>query len=152
MSIDFEKYAIKGNEFVQLVTDELAVPTDKAGRIIRAVFHSLRNRLTHEESFQLLAQLPMSLKGVYVDGWRFSKDFNRITHIADFLEEVRKEDGRLAEFDFGDLSNTKTAVAAVFKALKYFVSDGEIQDIMDVLPAALKKFVKQSLVGTETIL
>ena len=152
MSINYEKYAVMGNEVVHLVTDELSIPKDKAGRIIRAVFHSLRNRLTHEESFQLLAQLPMSLKGVYVDGWKFSKDFNRITHIADFLEEVRKEDGKLAEFDFGDLPNTKTAVAAVFKALKYFVSDGEMQDIMDVLPAALKKFVKQSLVGAETIL
>ena len=152
MSIDFEKYAYMGNEVVHLVSDELSIPKDKAGRVIRAVFHSLRNRLTHEESFQLLAQLPMSLKGVYVDGWKFAKDFNRITHIADFLEEVRKEDGRLAEFDFGDLQNTKTAIAAVFKALKYFVSDDEMQDIMDILPAGLRKFVKQSLVGTEIIL
>ena len=152
MSIDFEKYAVMGNEVVHLVTDELSIPKDKAARIIRAVFHSLRNRLTHEESFQLLAQLPMSLKGVYVDGWKFTKGFNPISHIADFLEEVRKEDGRLAEFDFGDLPNTKAAITAVFKALKYFISDSEMQDIMDVLPAALKKFVKHSLVGTETIL
>ena len=152
MSIDFEKYAVKGNEFINLVTNELTIPKDKAGRIIRAVFHSLRNRLTHEESFQLLAQLPMSLKGVYVDGWKFSKDFNRISHIADFLEEVRKEDGGLAGFDFGDHSNTKMAISAVFKALKYFISDGEMQDILNILPAELKKFVKQSLIGSETLL
>ena len=64
MSLDFEKYAVKGNEFVRLVAEELDVSLDKAGRIIRAVFHALRNRRSHEESFQLLVQLPMSLKGV----------------------------------------------------------------------------------------
>ena len=53
------------------------------------MFHALRNWLSHEESFQLLAQLPMALKGVYVDGWKFDKAFNRLSHINDFLDEVR---------------------------------------------------------------
>jgi len=39
----------------------------------------------------LLAQLPVSLEGVYVDGWRFDKDFNRISHINGFLDEVRQK-------------------------------------------------------------
>ena len=95
MSLDFEKKG-EGNEFVRLVAEELEVSVDKAGRIIRAVFHALRNRLSHEESFQLLAQLPVSLKGVYVDGWRFNKDFHRISYINDFLDGVRQEDGGLA--------------------------------------------------------
>jgi uncharacterized protein (DUF2267 family) len=82
MALDFEKYAAKGNEFVRLVAEDLQVSHDRAGRIIRAVFHALRNRLNHEESFQLLAQLPMVLKGVYVDGWHFDKDFHRIRHIG----------------------------------------------------------------------
>ena len=54
---------------------------------------------------------------------------------------MRKEDGGLAGFDFGDHSNTKMAISAVFKALKYFISDGEMQDILNILPAELKKFV-----------
>lgn len=106
MSLDFEKYASKGNEFVKLVAEDLKVPREKAGRIIRAVLHSLRNRISHEESFQLMAQLPMVLKGVYVDGWKFDKDFNRISHLDDYLDEVRREDGGLAGYDFGN--NRKT--------------------------------------------
>ena len=113
------KYAVKGNEFVRLVVEELEVPRDKAGRIIRVVLRALRNRLSHEESFQLLAQLPMSLKGVYVDGWRFDKDFNRISHINEFLDEVRQEDGGLAGYDFSNNSKARVAVASVFKALNY---------------------------------
>ena len=55
MLFDFEKNAVKGNEFVRLVAEELEVPLDKAGRIIRALIHALRNRLSYKESFQLLA-------------------------------------------------------------------------------------------------
>jgi len=152
MSLDFEKYAAKGNEFVHRLAEELDVPKEKAGRIIRAVLHALRNRLSHEESFQLLAQLPMALKGVYADGWRFDKDFNRIHHVNDFLDEVRKEDGGLAGYDFGNNSKAQIAVACVFKALDYLVSEGEMNDIMDVMPAELKEFIKVSIASKDKIL
>lgn len=152
MSLDFEKYVAKGNEFVRLVADDLQIPRDKTGRIIRAVLHALRNRLSHEESFQLLAQLPMVLKGVYVDGWHFDKDFTRISHVDDFLDEVRKEDGGLAGFDFGNNKKAAKAVSAVFKAMNYFISEGEMNDITDVLPVELKDFIRESLSGKGVVL
>lgn len=55
-----------------------------AARIIRSVLHALRNRLSHQESFQLIAQLPMALKAVYVDGWKIKKEFQRISHLNEF--------------------------------------------------------------------
>ena len=152
MSLDFEKNAVKGNEFVRLVAEELEVPLDKAGRIIRAVFHALRNRLSHEESFQLLAQLPVLLKGVYVDDWRFNKVFNRISHINDFLDEVRQEDDGRTGYDFDNNSKAEVAIASVFKALNYFVSEGEMNDIIDVMPTELKQFLKESIAGKGTVL
>ena len=152
MSLDFEKYTAKGNEFVHLVAEEIKVPRDIAGRIIRAVLHALRNRLSHEESFQLIAQLPMALKGVYVDGWHFDKDFNRLKTVADFLDEVRKEDGGRAGYDFGNDLKARFTVSAVFKALSYFVSEGEINDVINVLPDEMKKFIRHSLASNETVL
>ena len=152
MALDFEKYAIKGNEFVGLVAEDLDLPVDKAGRIIRSVLHALRNRLVHEESFQLLAQLPMAMKGVYVDGWKFSKPFSRIRHLDDFLDEVREEDGGLAGYDFGNQASAKVAVGAVFKALRFFVSEGEMNDIIGVMPDELKKFIKERIAGSDVVL
>jgi len=152
MSLNFDKYATKGNEFIRLVACDLQAPNDKAGRIIRAVFHALRNRISHEESFQLLAQLPMALKGVYVDGWKFNKDFDRISHVNDFIDEVRREDRGLAGYDFGNDESAEKAVAAVFKAMKYFVSEGEFKDLMAVLPEEIKLFVRESIEGRGIIL
>ncbi len=147
-----KKNAVKRNEFVRLVAEELEVPLDKAGRIIRALIHALRNRLSYKESFQLLAQLPVSLKGVYVDGWRFNKIFNRISHINDFLDEVRQEGVGLAGYDFGNNAKAAVAVASVFKALNYFVSEEEMNDILDVMPSGLKQFIKESIEGKGTVL
>ncbi len=151
MSYNFEKYASKGNEFVNIIAEDLKVPKEKAGRIIRAVFHALRNRISHEESFQLLAQLPMALKGAYVDGWKFEKDYLRITHLTDFLDEIRKEDGELAGFDFGNDGTAKLAVIAVFKALSYFISEGELDDIFAALPKEIREFIQKKVVAKKMI-
>ncbi len=151
MSFNFEKYASKANEFVNLVAEDINVSKEKAGRIIRAVFHALRNRISHEESFELIAQLPMALKGAYVDGWKFKKDFERIHHLADFLDEIRKEDGELAGYDFGNNANAKHAIIAVFKALGSFVSEGEMEDIIIALPKELKVLIKKDVVGVKLV-
>jgi uncharacterized protein (DUF2267 family) len=151
MSFNFEKYASKGNEFVNSIAEDLTVSKEKSGRIIRAVFHALRNRISHEESFQLIAQLPMALKGAYVDGWKFDKHIYRINHLADFLDEIRKEDGELASYDFGNDTKAKHAVVTVFKALGRFVSEGEMEDIMATLPKELKTFIKKDVVGNRVV-
>jgi uncharacterized protein (DUF2267 family) len=36
---------------------------------LSAVLHSLRDRLTVDESDQLAAQLPLLVRGMYFDGW-----------------------------------------------------------------------------------
>lgn len=145
MSLNFEKYAAKGNEFVNLVAEELKIPRDKAGRIIRAVLQALRNRLTLEESFQVMAQLPMALKSVYVDGWKFNREFTRIKHIHDFFNEVRREDDQQAGYDFGNDVKAANAVGAVFRALNYYVSEGEMNDLINTMPAELKEFILNNI-------
>ncbi|MBL7849842.1 MAG: DUF2267 domain-containing protein, partial [Cyclobacteriaceae bacterium] len=74
MTIDFEKYAMKGNEFMNILARRLGDENnrDRAGRVLRHVFAVLRNHISPEESLQLLSQLPVAIKGVYVDGWTLS--------------------------------------------------------------------------------
>jgi uncharacterized protein (DUF2267 family) len=145
MSLDFEKYAAKGNEMINKLSVDLELPRDNAGRVMRSVLHALRNRLTIEESFQLLAQLPLVLKGVYVDGWKLTKPYSRIHYLEDFIEEVKNEDGRTADYDFDNAENSKRAIKSTFKILSYYLSEGEMEDMMAVLPKALKDFIRHSI-------
>ncbi len=152
MSLDFEQHAATANQFVRLVSEELGVTIIMAGKIIRAVFHALRNRSSHEESFQLMAQLPMALKGVYADGWKFSKDYLHISELNDFMEEIKQEDGGLSGYDFSDPEKAETAITVVFKALNYIISEEEMIDIISVLSPALQIFIKEKLMGEGTVL
>lgn len=145
MSIDFDKYAAKGNEVVNMLAEDLQVPKEKAGRILQAVLHALRNRLSMEESFQLMAQLPMALKSIYVDHWKYSNTFNRVKHLKDFLDEIRNEDHNMAGYDFGNDENAQVAIKAVFRTLYYYLSEGEMNDIITILPEELKRFIYQAL-------
>ncbi len=145
MSLDFEKYAAKGNEMVNMLAEDLKVPRDKAGRILRAVLHAMRNRLSLDESLQVVAQLPMALKGIYIDQWDPWHSFHRIHHIDEFINEIRKYDKTAAGYDFGNDESAKLAIQAVFRTLNQYLSAGEFRDVIAVLPRELKEFIQNSI-------
>lgn len=152
MSLDFEKYAAKGNEIVNMLSNELNISHDSAGRILRSTLHALRNRISLNESFDVLAQLPMALKAVYVDGWNPNNSFERLKHINEFLDEIRKEDGLTAAFDFGNDHKMKNIIGIVFKTLHYYISKGEMDDILNSLPQEIKEFIVERLEPTGSAL
>lgn len=141
MSIDFEKYAMKGNEFLNRLAQKLGDEgnRDRAARILRSVLHALRNRLTAEESLQLLSQLPMALKGVYVDGWNKIGPDKGIKTLEDFANEVIKEEGKTAWRDFSNMDEVGQAIHAVIETLVSYVSVDEMEEAFGTLPQELKK-------------
>ena len=142
MSLDFLQYAAKGNAFVNKIAEELNVPRDQAGRIVRAVFHALRDRLSTDESFQFLAQLPMALKGVYVDGWKHQETFVRIRHLDDFLDQIRQEDKGTAGYDFGNNQRALKAVSVVFQTLHDSISEGGFEGLVHTLPESYQTWLQ----------
>lgn len=145
MTTDFNKYAAKGNELLKVLAEDLEIPRGKAGRILRAVLHALRDHLSIEESLQVISQLPVALKGVYVDQWNMPQKNPRIHHVKQFLDEVRKYDAGLAGYDFGNDESAGRVVKAVFKTLNNYLSDGEFEDIIAVLPTEIKEFIRDSI-------
>ncbi len=147
MSIHFDEYAQKGKSLLKEVAKELKTDdTDRAGRMLRCVLRALRNRLTIEESFQLLGQLPMCLKGIYVDGWKVRMDPRKINHISEFRADIMKEDDWAALKDFYFEGSVDDAIKAVFKVLSKHVSAAEIHHVMEVLPADLRMILDETYV------
>lgn len=140
MALNFNKYVQKAEEFINEVAFELGDPDDKAkaARIMRAVLHAFRNRVPPAESLQLISQLPMLIKAIYVDGWKISNEGRRMRHLTDFIEAVRENDGIENNYDFVTDYEVKVAIEVVFRVLKNHVSEGEIHDIIAVLPGELK--------------
>ena len=152
MALNFEKFASQGNDYLNRLAKELKIPdnNEKVGRILKAVLHAIRNHLVPEESIQLIAQFPMFLKAVYVDGWSLSKKHKRTKHINDFIEEVRQEDGTTENKDFETDDDVLRAIKAVFITLRKYVSEGEMEDIAAELPKDLKKLVRERVIVEQT--
>jgi uncharacterized protein (DUF2267 family) len=149
MQNNFEKHCIKGRDFLQKTADNLGYPNDliKAERILKAVLHSLRNRLSVEDSFQFMSQLPLLIKGIYVDGWKISKEFVRIKHLDEFINEVKHEAGNTAEVDFSNNSIAINSIKNVFKTIVQQVSPGEVEHLKAVFPKELKQLWEESILA-----
>ena len=146
MSPQFVKYIEKGESFIGEVAIEIGDPDDKvrAARILRAVLHTFRNCVTPVESLQLISQLPMLIKAIYVDGWKIGHQGRQLRHLPDFIEAVREAEGIDKSYDFVTDYEAKEAIEAVFRVLKNHVSQGEIADLLAVLPPELKSLLAMS--------
>lgn len=147
MAINFDKFAQEGNLFLKELAQQLGHPDEQArsGIILRAVLHTLRERITIGESFNLLAQLPMFLKGVYVDNWKYSEKPLRISTKEEFFKEVEKHQDQYGEQQFDWDKSTEEIVRIVIKELGKYVSRGEFEDVTAQLPNDLKDIFSESI-------
>ena len=148
MALNFNQYAQEGNTFLKDYAKEMNLPDnrDKAGRILTSILHALRDIISPNESLQFIAQLPMFLKAVYVNGWNLKRDKPKIKRMEDFVELVRKHDGPAAinDFEYSD-EVAEQYIDATFIYLRKYVSLGEMQDIRDGLPKDLKSMIYSNL-------
>jgi uncharacterized protein (DUF2267 family) len=139
MILDFEKYAMKGNEFLNCLAQNLDhADRSHAARVLRSTFRVLRNHFTFEESLQLIAQLPMAIKAVYVDGWR-KGEHKRIRTVDEFLSEVISEEGPGAWHDFSSRDEILDCVRAVVDTMRLYVSEQEIDQALGTLPSSVRE-------------
>lgn len=143
MAVEFDQYAAKGNEVLAQLDRELGNQgRAHAGRVLRDVLHALRNRLTPEESMQFISQLPMALKGLYVDGWKLSKVHKSVRTLDDLTDEIILEGGRTAWKDYSSKADAMLALRSVMKVLSRFISSGEWKDIAAIMPEHLRAEVR----------
>lgn len=101
---------------------------------LRAVLHSLRDRLIVQECADLAAQLPMLLRGLYFEGWQPSKVPVKM-HKREFLERVDRGLGYDVE------GGVEQLVQTVLRSLRTHITDGEWGDVKSTLPKDLAALV-----------
>lgn len=104
----------------------------KAYSVLRAVLHTLRDRLTVGEAADLGAQLPTLVRGFYYEGWRPTGHPPKIRNKEEFLQHVKQLYPGLSDED------RERAVRAVFRLLAGHVTGGELKQVKDQLPADIR--------------
>jgi uncharacterized protein (DUF2267 family) len=104
----------------------------KSYRLLRVVLQALRDWLPINESANLAAQLPNLLRGVYYEHWRPATTPLEHRSKADFLARMR------AAFVDDPVMEGDEVVSVVFQFLSTKISAGEIEDVLQALPADLR--------------
>lgn len=106
----------------------------RAYEALRAVLHVLRDRLPIEAVLGLSAQLPMLLRGVFLEGWRPGTGPTGVRDPQIFAEEVGQ---RLPPTFPSQLNETVEAVCAVMTEQ---LDAGEVAKLARHLPTRLRDF------------
>jgi uncharacterized protein (DUF2267 family) len=123
----------KTGEWLQELMQELGSShPQQAYSVLRAVLHTLRDRLTVGEAADLGAQLPMLVRGFYFEGWRPCGQAPKMRHKSEFLQHLKQLYPALPD------AERENAARAVFRVLTHHISRGELQHVKDQLPADIR--------------
>jgi uncharacterized protein (DUF2267 family) len=147
MAINFEKFAAEGNEFINELSRNLGHENEKGqvAILLRAVLHSLRNCITVAQSLNFISQLPMFLKAIYVEQWKYSEKPERIKSLKEFANKVEEEQRQFGERQFNWNEPTIDLVKIVFNSLGKYTTPGQIEDMISELPSELKGLFPESV-------
>jgi uncharacterized protein (DUF2267 family) len=128
-----ERSAEKASIWLQDIAAELGdEDRQRAYRVLRAVLHALRDRLTMDAAAKLAAQLPTLIRGIYYENWDPSGAAMPIHDVDTFLEHVVSE-GR-----FSGETEASAAITAVASVLRKRIAPDEIDAVMAVIPEKLR--------------
>jgi uncharacterized protein (DUF2267 family) len=101
---------------------------------LRAALHTLRDRVPPAEAAHLGAQLPLLIRGLYYEGWRPAGEPWKERHREPFLARVEHE-----MRGYANQKDPESVVRAVFRVLGRHVSEGEVQEVRQLLPAEIRE-------------
>ncbi len=107
----------------------------KAYHALRAVLHTLRNRLSVDEAAQLSAQLPLLVRGIFFEGWHPAHKPVKERRQDEFVAHVSEAFALDTEADPEQITRT------VLKVLARHVDTGEIDSLRHILPPAVQELL-----------
>ncbi len=128
----------KTYEWINSIAETTNLDRGTSLKALRAVLHTLRDRLPVYEAAHFSAQLPMLIRGMFFDGWRPSNV--PLKHSRD--EFVRQIDHAIVCTQEIDVLHV---MRAVFAVINDHVSSGEVEKIRSVLPRELQSLWPEPL-------
>lgn len=122
------------NLWLKDLAERLYLKRHDAYIALRAVLHTLRDRIGRDNAVHLGAQLPTLIRGVYYEAWTAGAVGTKERHKKAFLDHVR------AELPPNTIIDAEQAVRSVFELLWDKIDPGEVAKLIDLFPAELRDF------------
>ena len=130
---NFDRMTQEGQTFMNQLTTNLGHPNDKAttARVLKAVLHTFRDSIKLSEAFDFMAQLPLFLKAVFADQWKYQENPKQLRSLEAFVQEIEAQQARMGERDFGWPESTEQIVKTTFLTLKEeYLTEGQAKDVL----------------------
>jgi uncharacterized protein (DUF2267 family) len=128
----FDQTLQKTNIWLKEIMEHLGPDRQRAYHALRAVLHTLRDRLTVEEAAHLSAQLPLLIRGIYFEGWHPAHKPTKERTREEFLEQVE------ARLQGVEPINPETATRCVFEVVERNIDPAEVVHVKHMLPGAVR--------------
>jgi uncharacterized protein (DUF2267 family) len=147
MSFNINKFAQEGFTFVNELSNELGHPgeNEATSRLLRSVLHVVRDRITMSENLDVIAQLPMFLKAVYVEQWKYREKPLKFDTMGEFCNQVKEHQARMGEREFNWNESTDVLVLRTFGALRKYLTQGTVGHVLDQMPQEIKEELQAEL-------
>ena len=117
----------KTHEWIGSIAAAAHLEKRNAYKALRAVLHSMRDRLPLDDAVHFAAQLPIFLRGLFYDGWEPSKVPVKMSR-AEFLESVQQK------IVSDQVIDPLRITHAVFAVIMSFIGIGEMDKIKHCFP------------------
>jgi uncharacterized protein (DUF2267 family) len=142
----FDKTLQETHQWLRAMMEELETDNRRiAFSALRAMLHTLRDRIGPANAVHLGAQLPMLLRGAYYEGWRLVGTPTHERLFEDFLDHVAANLPDTMPVDAGEVSR------AGFAVLADMLDAGEFEKLIQLLPAEIRMLRPEATV-TEAFL
>ena len=150
---NLETTAEEARAFLNKLAQQLGHPEEK-GRsaiLLRAALHALRDHLSIQQSFHLMAQLPSYLKLVYVDNWKYRDKPVASDSQEAFTAYIKKLQDTYGEYQFNWPEHTGDLVRVIYNLISQMVEEGGIRKVINELPEDIQVFFNsQEAMPTKT--
>lgn len=146
--LNFDNFAQDAQKYINELAGTFGHPDENKRSLIlwRSVMHTIRDRIHFGEALDIMGPLPIILKGIYVENWKFSEkpllSFNTMEEMKD---EVKRQQSGYGEEDFDWSKSTEELIGIVLKSLNEYMPPEQLEHILGQLPKEVKGTLEEKI-------
>ncbi|MFW6285773.1 MAG: DUF2267 domain-containing protein [Nanoarchaeota archaeon] len=123
----FDKDLEKANKWLKDIQDKTRLSESEAFSVFKGTLHELRDRLTPIEGAHFASELPRIIRGLFYEQWN-PKNLPIKYNKSEFISRIHSYTGNDPNII------PESLVKDMFEVLKNKISQGEINDVKNLLP------------------
>lgn len=141
-NLGFEKFVQEANEYFNYLAEKLEHPGEqaRASMIWRAVVHTIRGRIHMSEFLDFISPLPMLLKGMAIEGWKYhEKPEFKYETIEQMKTQVKAHQNEYGEYEFNWKIPTDEIITITLESMERYIPESQMEHIRGQLPVEVRE-------------